>query len=165
MSVNPGRSRLVHVRLYKGPVEGEGIALMGTLDRAAERIEFGGFAPGTYAVWVDTLTAAPLVLENVELADSDADLGTHAPRAGSTLRIHVQVKEGQSPPRMHLTASRLDAPTYMRHVDASGSTIVLSGIGPGRFQVTGAFYTGTGRFDEEITFDGENDVERTIEAR
>jgi len=166
MYMNPGQKRSVQVRLYKGAVKGAGIGLTGTLDGAAERIEFGGFAPGTYTLWIDTLSAAPLVLEDVVLGEGDADLGTHATSKGSTFLLHVKVKEGQSPSRVHLTARRAGEPAYARHTDAIGTTIVLSGLGPGRFRIQGGFYAGTGGgFDEEITFDGKNDVERTIDLR
>ena len=165
MRQSPGRRVTVRVRLYKDDVEGPGGQLTGLLGATAEEVVFGGFEPGTYTVWIDTLTAAPLVLHNVKLTDANIDLGTHNVSVGSRLLIHVKVKEGQSPSRMHLWATPVDQPAYTRGTDATGETVILSGLGKGRFRVSGGFYAGTGGIQEEIEFDGKNDIERTIDLR
>ena len=51
-------------------------------------------------------------------------------------------------------------------MDASGSTVTLSGLGAGRFRVTASAYDGaTQGIDEEITFDGRSKVVRTLGVR
>lgn len=163
--VNPGRRRVVTVRLYKGAVSGEGTRIPGMLEGDGTQLAFGGYDPGRYTVWIDTVTAAPLVLRGVDLTGGDVDLGTHAPSPGSRLIVHVKVKDGQTPPRMALWATGLDEPTIVRGIDGTGQRIVLDGLTKGRFQVSGSFYAGMRGLQEEITFDGEHDVERTIDLR
>jgi hypothetical protein len=163
--MNRGRGRPVQVRLYQGKVEGAGTPVTGLLNSAHDTIEFGGFTAGTYHVWIDTLYAAPLILYHVKLTSEDVDLGTHTPPDGSALIIHVQVAEGQSPPRMHLNVQALGDPRYQRNTDAAGTRVVLKGIGKGKFRALGGFYAGTGRIDETFEFDGKTDIEHTIDLR
>jgi len=73
--VNPGRPRPVSVRLYQGEVEGEGVPLAGTLDGEHRNVEFGGFDPGTYTVWIDVPGCAPVIRKGAALGDGATDLG------------------------------------------------------------------------------------------
>jgi hypothetical protein len=66
---------------------------------------------------------------------------------------------------MALWATALGEPTYTRSTDAPGERIVLEGLVKGRFRVSVTFYAGTGGLQEDIVFDGEHDVERTIDLR
>lgn len=164
--LNPGQPRQLTVRLYAGEISGEGFVCTGLLDKDAKRFQFGGFQPGRYTVWIDTHTAAPLVLSDVELGSGDLDLGTHVPPKGSRFILHVKVKEGQSPPEISLRANKLEpAPTYTRSTDRAGERIVLGGLGPGRFRIQAHSHAGTGYYTEEIEVDGTHDVERTWDLR
>ena len=168
MYVNPGRARPVTVRLYKGNVKGKGTQLVGMLNSSQDTIEFGGFEAGKYTVWIDLITAPPLVLYNAKLPEENSvDLGTHSFDAGSSLRIRFLVKEGQSPPRMHVSATKVGDPAYWRNAGGAGETVVLRGLGKGTFQIFAGSYGGAAgaRIKEKITFDGKNDVERTIDLR
>jgi hypothetical protein len=164
--MNRGQARPIPVRLYAGPVEGAGKSLAATLDGAHQNVEFGGFEPGTFTVWIDAPGSAPVVLEGVVFGSTDVDLGEVALSSGASLELQVSVKDGQSPPRFSVWAESLDEPTYVRNVDAAGSKITLEGLGAGRFRVHATPYNHAVRgLQEEIVFDGRSKVVRVIDAR
>ncbi len=157
------------ILLYHGYPEGEPAAtLAGVLE--GDRLAFGGFAPGSWTLWIDTLTGhAPAVLRNASLTDGETDLGTATLSEGSRVRVKILVKEGASVPRIAVFATREDSPTYTRLVNSNGEeTAVLPGIGPGRFRITAMANMGSpGKqaINEVHDLDGTNDLELTMDLR
>ena len=164
--MNPGKARHLNAILYSGELNTEhAVPVHVTLNGAHDTLTLGKYKPGTYTLWVDVPNKAPLVMRNVTLTDKSIDLGHVATTPGSRFRLTVKVKEGQSPPRMSLFVTAENKPTYSRRTDGAG-TLVVEGIGKGRFRVDGNSYGGSAaRINEVIEFDGENDVEREIDLR
>ncbi|MDJ0976354.1 MAG: carboxypeptidase-like regulatory domain-containing protein [Planctomycetota bacterium] len=164
--MNRGQARPIAVHLYKGAVDGEGTKVSGMLDAAHTKVEIGGYEPGTWTLWLDAPGYAPVVLKDVRLGDGDTDLGEVALEDGATLRIDVKVKDGQSPPRLSVWLTKLDAPVYTRNLDQAGETLRLQGIGAGRFRLNVSAYSGAAPgINEELEFDGTTEVVREIDAR
>lgn len=163
---HPGQPSLLTVRLYPGPVEGPGRVLSGLLDAEHRHVEFGGYPPGSFTVWLDVPGVAPIIRSGVTLGPSDADLGEVAVAPGASLELRVTVKDGQSPPRYAVRATRLDEPAYTRSTDAAGARIVLGGLGAGRFHITAFGYDGAAPpLNELIEFDGRTTVVRDLVVR
>lgn len=166
VQVNAGQPRVITVRLYPGPVEGPGQTLAGVLDAEHRTVQFGGYEPGTHTVWIDVPGCAPIVVTGVVLTANDADLGEVALPSGASLELHIAVKDGQSPSRYAVWATRVDEPAYSRSTDVPSSRIVLDGLGAGRFRITAHAYDGAGpALNEEIEFDGRSTVVRELHAR
>ncbi len=155
------------VRLFRGEPLGRPEF---TVTAQAEDREWkgGGFAPGTYTLWIDVPESVPVVRRGVKL-DGDADLGDLPMEPGSTLRIRVLVREPFAAPRVHVWANRLGEPRYYRGVNSNGEDVVLvPGLAAGRYRVTGGvtMASSPGRMlNEEIEVDGTTDVERTLDLR
>ncbi len=166
ISMNPGSARRLTAYLYRDAMRAEEKAPIHVmLNGAHDTLTLGGYKPGTYTLWVDVPNKAPLVMPKVTLTNESIDLGTVATNPGSTFRLIVKVKDGQSPPRMHIFATAQRGPTYSRRADGAG-TLTIRGICKGSFRVNGMSYgSSNARIDEVIEFDGVNDVERVIDLR
>jgi hypothetical protein len=157
----------VEVRLYRDEPVGRPEF---TVTALAEDREWkgGGFAPGTYTLWLDVPESVPVVRRGVKL-EEDRDLGDIPMDPGSTVRIRVLVKEPLAVPRIHVWANRVGEPRYYRGVNSNGEEVVLvPGLQAGRYRVTGGVTMAMGStrmLNEEIEVDGVTDVERTFDLR
>jgi hypothetical protein len=126
----------LRVFLFTGEARGEPAktCIVGWTDGVAR---FGGYTPGRYTLWCDLATAAPLVLENVELGEGRTDLGELKFPDGATVRLKVLTREGQQPPSIDALAKTIDPPDYGRTGRSSRGTddVLIRGLGPGRFKV------------------------------
>ena len=84
---------------------------------------------------------------------------------GSSIRVKLKIKEGQSAPRIALFASSLEEPRYTRYLNSWGQEeIVLRGLGRGRFSLLGHGMMGIpddALIRREVELDGMTDL--TIE--
>ena len=133
--------------------------LVGFVHADRMRIDFRGFVPGQYHLWVDTLTFAPIRLRNVTLANGVTELGSHPVSAGATVRVRVRSGERAASTPVTIYAARLGVPSYMRFVRSYDDVLELSGLGAGRFQITGSPLVGGRRIDAIIETDGKGAVE------
>ena len=158
------------VRLYAGPLDGEP-TLKVLAPWTDGGIRFGGFAPGTYDVWIDAPGFAPALLPDRVLEKGRNDLGEVVLDPGSTITLHILVTEGQAHPRIGLRATREGEPSYYRSVSSRGeASVTLTGLGPGRFKLRASGQmglAGAGRtgLDEVIEVDGQEAIERTLDLR
>jgi hypothetical protein len=129
----------------------------------------GGFARGRYDVWIDVPAAMPQLLRGRELKEGANDLGDVQSLEGSRIRVRLLVRDGFAPPTISLGATHLGEPAYQRLLTTGGGQgeATLSGLGPGRFRVTGGSYWGMGRgwIDEEVDLDGANEVGLVLDLR
>ncbi len=125
----------------------------------------GGLPPGTWTLWLDIPGFVPLTIKDVEVTESGADLGALTLSRGSSFRLNYKVKDGQSPPRITVWVQSATEPKYSRNSRATGTEMLVTGIGSGRHLVRGMSLGGGGGINEEIEFDGESLIERTIDLR
>jgi hypothetical protein len=121
------------VLLYANEPEGEPAARC-RIALEERTISFGGYAPGTYTLWVDTGPWEPVVIRDAVLGPGDTDLGTVSLSKGRSIVVEILAKEGQAVPRLGITASRKTEPKYHRWTDTSREPR-LTGLGPGVFDV------------------------------
>ncbi len=129
-----------------------------TVDGVARTAEL---EPGAWKLWIDVAAhLAPLVLERVELDDGVTALEPLSFSTGSSLRVKVRVEEGQSPPRIYVSATSLGEPKYWRDINSNGEAeVVLSGLSAGRYSVNVSLISGGPRSaPREIEVDGLNEV-------
>lgn len=107
----------------------------------------GGYPPGRWTLWFDLPPDAPVVLRNVDLGPGATDLGQLAIKIGASIRVNVRRRTGDRT-RIWASVRRLGAPGYERSASGTDDTIVVSGLGPGRFLVT------VGSRKQEVTSDG-----------
>jgi hypothetical protein len=108
-------------------------------------IEVGAPPPGTYTLWIDAPPFAPFVLRGLQIGTDDIDLGQRAFPVGSSVRLHVLVKEGEAAPRLALSAQCSEHPGHTRSLNSGGETdVTLHGLGPGRFGVSWWIISGSG---------------------
>jgi hypothetical protein len=154
-----GNSEGLHVLLFDGPVTCKPLAEFHAPVRDG-RATFGGFTPGEYTLWVDPRDAwSPLVLEGIELGAGDNDLGAPAFAHGSRLRFRFQFEDGESAPRIFVSAERRDAcPPLFRRLNSSGEEeVVLGGLAAGRYRVRWSGINSSGSKEKEVVLDGEQD--------
>lgn len=99
----------------------------------------GGFAPGTYHLWIDTFRRAPIVLASRTLGVGTTDLGLLTPPAGAVLRVKVLGAAGSAAPPLWVVARRQGVPALSRiGVRPKGSTddVRVAGLGPGTYEVS-----------------------------
>lgn len=126
-----------------------------------------GLPRGRWSLLVDPLRDfAPLLLRDVEIAGR-TELPPPALDPGSRLVVRVLVPEDRDPPRIFVSAVRLDEPVYIRTVNSEGEArVVLTGLGPGRFRVLyGPVMASERDREEEVDVDGEHDVELELDLR
>ncbi len=136
---------------------------------------FGGYEPGTYTVWIDTGSTAPLEQRGVVLGEGETDLGALATGPGTTVRVRVKAKEGTAVPRLSVWVQHLGEPAYQRGTNSRGGPddVLVSGLGAGRFRVTGGAVMGAmggggapGRgLDETFEADGASEVVLDLDLR
>ena len=131
-------------------------------------ITVGGYAPGTYDIWLDVPDAVPVLLTGVKLTDRHVDLGTVETRPGATVRVSILTKEGDAAPRIGLSAWYLGPRAYSRWTTSRGENVVtVAGLGPGSFRVTtnGQSVAALPRIDQTVESDGEGVIELTLDLR
>jgi hypothetical protein len=159
-----GESRIL---LFAGKPEGEPVHTCPvTRDESGSRI--GGYKPGKYTLWCDLgRTAAPLVMEDITLIDGVTDLGDLKLPEGATVRLKIVAREGQEIPRVDVSASPLDKPTYWRSGGSRGAAeVLLKGLGPGKFKIdvrAGGF--GVAPTTYEVTSTGSGEIPLTHDLR
>jgi RNA polymerase sigma-70 factor (ECF subfamily) len=129
---------------------------------------FSGIAPGTWTLWIDPQDGwAPIVLRDVEVSAGIMTLPQLSLEVGSSLRVHVLVKAGQSAPHIYVAAKRRGEPSYMRSINSRGEdVVVLAGFGTGAFDVTlhGAIGEGPGS-TRIVELDGVHDADLDLDLR
>jgi hypothetical protein len=131
---------------------------------------FSGYEPGTYAMWIDPLSAyAPLVLPRVELSSGPTDLGALEFSPGSTLRIRLLVAEGSTPPRASAYVFHKETQVTRRVRNQAPQEpldeIVVCGIGAGEYVVGIEVRMTNTSFNERIRFDGRSEVTVDLDVR
>ncbi len=94
------------------------------------------------------------------------DLGEVAVREGARISVEVLLPEGQAAPRAWMGARREAEPSYSRRTSFQGASAVLSGLGPGRWEIPVGTHMG-GSFYHKETVDLQEGVEKhiTVDAR
>jgi hypothetical protein len=111
-----------------------------SMHSAGETIEFTGVRPGSYALLVTRREASALTYarRQVDVTDSDVDLGTLAFSAASEIRGMVRIEGKPSPPFQNLNVS-LQPESRFRSGSASGvkadGSFVLKEVTPDVYQV------------------------------
>src|SRR5204863_7697451 len=102
---------------------------------------------------------APVTLFDMELKDGTTDLGVLKPARGSTVRVRFPPTPGQAPQRLIVRIVRMDGIKYTRSAASIEGEAAVSGLGPGRFEMTVA-PPGSTRWSEPRTIDvdGEHDL-------
>jgi hypothetical protein len=102
------------------------------------RVQFGGYEPGTYTLWIDPgKLFAPLLMRGVELGLGATDLGTIEVSRGSSLEVRVTLSPGHDPRALFFRARRESWPAYQREASfSSGSDGILRGLGAGSWNVS-----------------------------
>jgi hypothetical protein len=155
----------IAVLLYRGEPEGEPVARLRAVAEGSA-LRFGGFAPGTYNLWLDAKPFAPITLRGIALGEGESDLGRAATADGSAIRVRIVVPAGQSAPRISLAAWRTGEPVYSRGLNSAGeSEVTLSGLGPGTFRVSVMAVAGGKRVDQDVTLDGVETREIGLDLR
>ena len=169
--VGAGGGSLLRVRLFRGGLHGTSTAAIGRLNDARDGIEIGALDPGRYTVWIDTLTAVPLLLHGIDINVGANDLGSHARDDGSTLHLQVKASDGsESQETITVVATYQGNPVHHRYqVFGEPGRADVPGLSKGTYRVV-AFAMGmAGPFgeilNEDITFDGRTDLSRTIKLR
>jgi hypothetical protein len=129
----------------------------------------GGYAPGTYRVWLDVAPFAPLDLGRHTLGDGPTDLGRASLSTGAAVTIRLLVPDRQAPPRLVVNVQCLATPSYGRFLNSKGEALVrLSGLLPGKHRLVVGSLMGALRgkgLDEEIELPENGTLERTIDLR
>lgn len=161
-----GGSATVRVLLFQGeaadPVRETSVSVV---DKG---ITVGGYAPGTYDIWLDVPDAVPVLLTGVKLTDGHVDLGTIETRTGATVRVSILMKEGDAAPRIGLSAWYLGPRVYSRWTSSRGESVVtVGGLGPGSFRVmaNGQSVGSLPGLDKTVESDGEGVIELTLDLR
>lgn len=132
-----GRGITRTVLLYAGEIEGEpAVRTTAAVEDEGRTLVFGGFEPGTYAVWIDADPFAPLVLPLRVLGEGTTDLGEVSGSDGASVVLELLLPAGQAAPRAYGWAEHAGEPAYQRRVNWQGPRAVLTGLGPGRHRIT-----------------------------
>ena len=136
----------------------------------AGTFRFGGFAPGTYTLWIGFgAKYAPTVRRGLELGAGRTELGLITPSEGETLIFDLQEADAGFT-TLWASATSVEPPAYARHGSGatSGQPLALAGVGAGRFRVVVRGGTAGGvrvLMDEERTFDGRGETRITVGVR
>ena len=165
-SVAPGRFRaLLYPAGETGEPSGEPLASFHPLveDGVAR---FAGPAPGRWTLWVDPgpdMGVRPAILRDILVGSSTTLLGPLPMEAGSSIRFLL---EGEHEGFLTAFARSHGQPDYTRTAAArEDGTLVLGGLGPGRFtvQVGGPESLGP-LLVTEVELDGLRDLELAVRA-
>jgi hypothetical protein len=128
---------------------------------------FAGISPGKCDLWIDPARSfAPIFLRDVSIVVGITTIDEPAVSLGSSLRVRVLAKAGESPPRLYVSAKNRGEPSYYRDINSEGEeTIVLSGLGRGTFDVHIGLIGAGFDPDRTVDVDGTSDVELTYDAR
>ena len=119
------------VVLFAGAPEGKPLMECDT-QPADEAWVFGGFEPGTFTLWIDTGSTAPLVLRGVVLGEGVTDLGALETSPGTTVRVRVKTKEGTAAPRLSVWAVHQGEPGLPARHELARRPRRRAGDGSGR---------------------------------
>jgi len=116
-------------------------------------------------VWIDADPFVPVVLRGARFEKGENDLGEATVSEGTKVTLEVRLKPGEAMPRMYLWARHLGKPAYARSGNSrKRTTFSLTGLGPGRFQITAGSHMGMGRgMREEIQVDGTGEITRVLD--
>jgi hypothetical protein len=149
----------VRVALFRGRAEGEPVrtTIAPLVDGSAR---FGGIEPGRWTLWIDPMRDfAPLVIEDVEIAEGVNELEPARFEAGSSIRVRVKVAEGQAAPRVFLSARSQSSPSYVRSANSGKSgDPVVSGFGAGSFAVSVQSVMGNRVEPRTVELDGRTEL-------
>jgi hypothetical protein len=154
----------VAVLLYRGEPEGASLHKTTARVEGGRTVRFGGFAPGTYTVWIDADPFAPVVLRDVALGEGETDLGAVTLEEGRKVRLRILAKEGEPTGHVSVWATRKGEPTYRRAAygrDAKEG-VWVSGLGSGVFDVSASTITTQGPKSVEETVDLTSATEATL---
>jgi hypothetical protein len=161
------RFTAARVGVYTDKVEGQPqVWLHAPLVDGALR--FTGVPRGRATLWIDAARGfAPLVLADIEVAAGLTELGSAEFSKGSTLRVHLKVKEGQAAPRIYVSAKRAAEPALFRDHNSNGELdVLLSGLEAGKYTVTlSSIMANTRGSEQQIEFDGKSDVDIDMDLR
>ncbi|MDF1699716.1 MAG: hypothetical protein P1V36_00960 [Planctomycetota bacterium] len=168
-SSGPTRSP-VQVRLYKGRVGGE---LVRTVQPVASAgvFTFGGFTPGTYALWIGLGSHhAPYTRTGVVLGRGRTDLGSITPSAGGAILIELRTGAAGSPTSIWASATAVGEPRYARHAShkPGSGPLRVTGLGKGTFQVLVRASGATGSrilYEGEVVVRGSGETRLEVDAR
>ncbi len=159
----------VQVKLYRGEVGGE--LVLAVQPPAADGVfSFGGFAEGTYALWIGFGSKfAPHVRQRVTLEQGRTDLGLITPAAGETLVIDL-TGSGDGINAVWASVTHKGSPSYGRHGTRAGEggQIRVPGLGAGTFAVL-VRTAGTGGtrvlHEGTLTLDGKGETRLAVDLR
>jgi hypothetical protein len=156
----------VNVQLLQGEPGSKPVAVP-SVSLSERTITLGAYTPGTYTMWIDVAGYAPRVLRDVELRAGQTALPRVELSRGSSIRVQLLPKAGESPPSVYLFASSTAAPWYSRGLQASGKAeLLIQGLGAGKFRLTGGVNPGQpNSFRREVEVDGTNSVDVEWELR
>jgi RNA polymerase sigma-70 factor (ECF subfamily) len=129
---------------------------------------FSGVAPGKWTLWIDPeKTNAPLVLRDVEVDEGITRLEQPGFSMGSSIHVHMLVKEGQSVPRVYAVAASRHGPKYSRSINSDGEDVVtLSGLARGTFDFQVMLKLGAeSRLVRTVELDGTTDLDVDLDLR
>ena len=130
------RSPKANIQLFKGK-PGSQPVLKRELAVVDGAIEFGGYEPGTYTLWIDAPPFAPTVIEGVVLGADAQDLGEVRLEEGLAIVAQLSFGTDQVRPPISLSAWSRSPPTFFRTilVRKPGDQVVLRGLLPGNYLV------------------------------
>jgi RNA polymerase sigma-70 factor (ECF subfamily) len=123
------------VHLYRGEPVGEPVSTH--IAEGTDVFRIGGFAPGTWTLYIDAPARAPGVLLDVNLTNGKTDLGTIRLEDGASVRFNMKLAPGAAPPNLFIHAWPLGAPGHHRGLNSLGrGDLVLRGLGKGPYRIT-----------------------------
>lgn len=127
-----------------------------------------GLPAGRHTITIDPgARLAPLVLPDLEVGEGRSEFDPVTFERGSTIRVRILSRADVAPPRISVTAKRLEEPHYMRLITSRGERVVeLEGIAAGRHEVVARGTENRGRrLEQVVAADGRTDVELTLDLR
>ncbi len=157
------------------PEKGKGRAAVIQPVARAGTFRAGGFAPGTYTLWIVFGSAhPPLIRRGLELGTGSTDLGVVRPPRGSTVRIRVAGLAQKPGATVWAVVNHEGKPAYTRHgrLDRETGELTCSGLGAGSFRVVvrgaglvaGAPATRV-LLEKVVTLDGESETTLDVSVR
>jgi len=181
LHLRAGPETLVHLKLPPGGFKrarlGSRIVLLDKTGKPAfttypirigGTLRFGGYAPGTWTLWIDGGAFAPTILPDVRLGKETTELKNVAFSRGSSIEVEFLLPAGAKRPPVRLRAEALGEPGYVRSTIIGGNrTPILTGLGKGRFRfLVRALMQGARVLDDgEVEVEGNESTKVTIDMR
>src|SRR5262249_48995730 len=121
----------------------------------------------TATLWIDPDRSLAPFVRPVTFTGLDVDLGPIEFGPGSTLRVVLRARPGDSAPRVCVSVPAVAGPTSLRSVNSTGeSAVAVRGPAAGRFDVTvGANLDMATLYRGTIEADGVNDATIPIDLK